>query len=82
VFGIYHLICRREVDVILEKYIEGSGKACLARTNSGFWSGLSENYLHVILKGLDSDDSFRGRLVRCRIDSVENGTECEFVRFL
>ena len=72
----------REVDVILEKYIEGSGKACLARTNSGFWSGLSENYLHVILKGLDSDDSFRGRLVRCRIDSVENGTECEFVRFL
>ena len=62
----------REIDVILEKYIESIGA----------WSGLSENYLHVMVKGLDNDGSFRGRLVRCRIDNIENGVECEFIRFL
>ena len=73
----------REVDVVLERYIQTDGrdKACLVST-IGFWSGLSENYLHVQVTGLDEDDSFRGRLVRCRIGNVENGIECEFVRFL
>ena len=69
----------REVEVILEKYIEsGSGKACLAST----WSGLSENYLHVSLKGLGNDISYRGKLVKCRINSVDSGIECEFIDFL
>ncbi|MDA3941076.1 MAG: tRNA (N(6)-L-threonylcarbamoyladenosine(37)-C(2))-methylthiotransferase MtaB [Spirochaetia bacterium] len=72
----------REVEVVLEKYIESSSKACLASTNLNFWSGLSENYLHVSLKGLDNDISYRGRLVKCRIDNIENGIKCEFIRFL
>ena len=70
-----------EVEIILEKYIEsGSSKVCLAGT--GFWSGLSENYLHVMLKGLENNDSFRGKLAKCRINSIEKGVECEFICFL
>ncbi len=65
----------REVEVILEKYIE-SNKA------DSFWSGLSENYLHVSLNGLDNDVFYRGKLVKCRINSIENGIECEFIQFL
>ncbi len=65
----------REVEVILEKYIE-SNKA------DSFWSGLSENYLHISLNGLDNDVSYRGKLVKCRINSIENGIECEFIQFL
>jgi len=74
----------REVEVILEKYIESgsSGKACLTSTNDNFWSGLSENYLHVSLKGLENDVSYRGKLVKCRIISIDNGIECEFIQFL
>ena len=65
----------REVEVILEKYIE-SNKA------DSFWSGLSENYLHISLNGLDNDVSYRGKLVKCRINSIVNGIECEFIQFL
>ncbi len=72
----------REIEVILEKYIVRRGDRPVAPTDDGFWSGLSENYLHVQLKGLDADNSFRGRLVKCRIGNVGNGIECEFVRFL
>ncbi|MCK5674781.1 MAG: tRNA (N(6)-L-threonylcarbamoyladenosine(37)-C(2))-methylthiotransferase MtaB [Spirochaetales bacterium] len=73
----------RDIEVILEKYIEpGSGKACLASTNANFWSGLSENYLHVSVKGLRNDISYRGKLVKCRINSIENGIECEFIDFM
>ena len=64
----------RKIEVILEKYV--------SPTDDGFWSGLSENYLHVQLTGLDADESFRGRLAECRIGNVENGIECEFVKFL
>lgn len=73
-----------EVEVILEKYIEStsSGKTCLASTNVNFWSGLSENYLHVSMKGLDNDVSYRGRIVKCRINNVDNGIECDFIDFL
>ena len=71
----------REVEVVLEKYIETSrDKACLVPT--GFWSGLSENYLHVSLLGLENDISYRGRLVKCRIENIENKIECEFIQFL
>ncbi len=90
--GLYKKYLKRwqgqEVEVILEKFIEsGSTKACLGSTNksstdNNFWSALSENYLHVQLKGLESDESFRGKLVKCRIISVENGIECEFIQFL
>ena len=72
----------REVEVILEKYIVRRGERPFAPTDDGFWSGLSENYLHVSLKGLDNDISYRGKLVKCRINSIENGIECEFIQFL
>lgn len=72
----------KEVDVILEKYILDRSVRPTTPSNDGFWSGLSENYLHVTLKGLDQDDTYRGRIVRCRIGSIENGVECEFIRFL
>lgn len=71
----------REVEVILEKYIE-SGRDERPFARNGFWSGLSENYLHVSLYGLDNDVLLRGRLVKCRIIGVGNGVECEFIQFL
>ncbi len=73
----------REIEVILEKFNKyGSGKVSLAGIDANFWSGLSENYLHVQLKGLEADESFRGRLVKCRINSIATGVECEFIQFL
>lgn len=71
-----------EVEVILEKFIVRMVERPLDPTDDGFWSGLSENYLHVSLKGLDNDISYRGKLVKCRINSIDNGIECEFIDFL
>lgn len=70
-----------EVEIILEKYIESDNRKAFL-TGTGFWSGLSENYLHVMLKGLENNVSFRGKLAKCRINSIEKGVECEFIRFL
>jgi threonylcarbamoyladenosine tRNA methylthiotransferase MtaB len=72
----------REVEVVLEKYIESSDRSRPVTTFNCFWTGLSENYLHVNLKGLEADDSLRGKLVKGRIIAIENGIECEFIEFL
>ncbi len=75
-------------EVVLEKYITGSGegqesgKAPTAGININFWSGLSENYLHLKIRGLKGDASFKGRLAECRILSVENSIEAEFIKFV
>jgi threonylcarbamoyladenosine tRNA methylthiotransferase MtaB len=65
----------REVEVILEKYIHNKDK-------KSYWSGISQNYLNVRLTGLEGDNDYRGKLVRCRIESIVKGIECRLIQIL